>query len=1199
MLNAAFCIGAAYGRHRYITTSAEGGSGYTKTRLNVVTKTLLVMKLTFLLLTVAFLNVSATGVSQTVTFSGRNIALPVIFEQVKKQTGFVFFYDDALISKAKPVTVEANSEKLTSFLNRIFQDQPLTFNIIKNGIVVMEKPGGYLITLPIDSPPIKISGTVVGLNNQPLAGATVRVKGKNITVVSDGKGYFELSAEEGSILIVSYVGFKVREFKVTNTDPVNINMVQIDNNMDTAVIYSTGYQDLNKERATGSFVHIDNKLFNRRVGSKVLDRIQDVSPGLLYVKGGAYNRSGESVNSPLDEIQIRGVSTINASQRPLLVVDNFIYEGDPNVINPNDVESVTILKDAAAASIWGVRAGNGVIVITTKRGKFNKPIKVNINANVTVSEKPDLLGIPSIPSRDIVALERKRFNEGFYDYAVSDSYFALTPVVEILAKQKAGTISVEDAEAQLEKLAGHDIRNDINKYLFQFPVSQQYSFNLSGGSNNYSYYGSVGYDKQISQNVNEKNDRISLRFSNNWKPQKKLDINAQINYTQSGMYDNNNSNPENLLYIRGIPYLMLADEKGNALPIPGTYKTAYTDTVNFPGKLDWRYVPLNEASNGNYRILSDNFGIQGSINYQILDGLKAAVGYQWQKNIQESVTINSLETFETRNLINEYLTTNAAGRPLYPYPLGATYQQTNGSSISWSLRTQLNFNRKIGQHHEIAALAGAERREAKMDNIFMPKQYGYDAGTNTFRPTINGDWLIRPTNDVRRISNEVAGANGRVDRYGSYFANASYTYSGKYTLSGSARVDESNFFGVKANDRKTPLWSTGLLWNIASENFYKIHWLPELNLRATYGFSGNVNSGESPFARGRYSSSPALTGLNYILITSAPNPQLKWELVKQINIGINYGTRNHRISGSIDVYQKRGLNLISGITVDPTSGFDVYTGNNSSISGRGIDVMINTRNLTGAIKWNTVFNISHNKEKVTSYTVELPKEGAVFIGGGYPMAGKPLGYFYSFKWAGLNPENGISRFYVNGKSDVASFDNVYNAKLSDMVYSGNIVPSVFGLLLNEVSYKDITLSINVTYQFGHYFRRKTFDGELSVLWDHKDYLQAWKTPGDENKTNVPAFSDYDYYTDLRYTVYQNSDLMVEKGDHVRLRDIRLSYEINWSAFRKLPIEYASIYFYLNNIGVIWKASKYDVDTQNGTTIYRTPRTIAVGISLGF
>ncbi|MRG46969.1 SusC/RagA family TonB-linked outer membrane protein [Chitinophaga sp. SYP-B3965] len=1125
-----------------------------------------------------------------VSINAVNKPIEVVFKQIENQTGYTVFYGRPTLNGDEMVTLQTRGS-LSSIMNTLMKGRNIAWALKDKSIiltkraVVGENGNSNLDTVP----KVNISGSIVDKSGIPVVGATVSLRGQGMGQATDNLGRFRFAnVPDNSTLVVSSVGYKPKQVRLGGETEFKIFLDSAITDIQKIEVVSTGYQVIAKERVTGSFFLVENKVFNRSVGATVLDRIRNLVPG-VYSKVGAAD--------PLDNFTIRGVSTINANKQPLLVVDNFIYDGDPNSLNPNDVESITILRDAAAASIWGVRAGNGVIVVTMKKGRFtNKPL-VSFNTNFSFVKKPELSALPSIPSKSIIELEKKRFAAGYFDGTLNNafSFPVLSQVVEILAKRRSGAISESEAAAQISLLENHDVRDDIDKYLLQTAIAQQYALNVSGGGENYQYYGSIGYDRNRPNNININNERLTIRFNNTWQPIKRIQVKAEINWGQSNGRSHNSLGSGSYNNLLTAPYNRLADINGNATALPTKYRMNYVDTVRFPGQLDWHYYPLDEANNGDFSSRSYNTRINTGINYSVMPGLRLDVNYQWQKVLSDNKTINGIATFSTRDLINSFATVGPNGLVVYPYPLGGVYNKSNSDQTAWNLRGLLNFDKSYKQH-DISLMIGLETREVKTESWVMPAQFGYISQTGTFGALRLGEWISRPGQFTQILSAGVASTRGTINRFGSSFGNIAYTYDSKYAVSGSARIDQSNFFGVKANDRKVPLWSAGVAWSVSKEEFYNIEWLPDLKLRATLGYSGNVNAGTSPFATAGYLNPVTPLFVPYAQLLTSPNPQLRWERVQNVNLGLDFGSIYQRISGNIEFFKKKGIDLISSINVDPTSGFTSYTGNNSSIQTQGFDLSLTSRNFDKKFKWYSTIIFAYQSDKVIAYSVKPPDLGQTTS----IIIGKPLSNIYSYRWAGLNPKDGDAQFYLDNQ--VVSSVNINKVKQGDMVYNGQTTPPLFGALRNDLSYKSFSLSFNITYQLGYYFRRASFEGFLGStsgieLWQHKDYMNAWKVPGDEKTTNVPGFLDS--YMDSRYNIYKESDILIEKGDHIRLEDIRIDYELVKNTIKRMPFSKVSLYLYITNIGFLWKASHYNPDTRDDVRSVPRQKSLAIGMNMSF
>lgn len=1026
---------------------------------------------------------------------------------------------------------------------------------------------------------IAVEGKIVsGQTGTPLINATVRLKGENRGVQTDKNGHFVIDVPSEEVILVSYVGYKTKEIRVTDSlsIPLTIALEQVGTSLQ-AVEVSTGYQLIPKERSTGSFDFINNHLLSSQVSTDVVSRLEGIANGLTFNKN-----KGSADNT----ISIRGRNTLYANAQPLIVINNFPYNGDINDINPNDVESITILKDAAAASIWGARAGNGVIVITTKEGRFNEPLKVSVNANITMGEKPDLFYKQVLSTSDFIDVEEMLFNKGFYNSAENSiSHAPLTPVVELLIAKRDGTISAEDADNQINALRKVDIRKDFEKYFYRKNINQQYALNISGGSADDRYYFSAGYDNNLNNAVGNGYRRITINASNTYSLiRNKLNITTSIYYTQSKT-PQNNPGYSSIDMASGMPlypYAKLADAQGNPLPIVHDYRFSYVQASQANGLLNWEYAPLQELRNADDYTLSDNLQFNVNAAYNFSPSLKANILYNYHKDLEGDYNLYNSQSYYARDLINQFTQVNSDGSLYCPVPLGGILDQGNDVTADWNLRGQLTFSRTWGQKNSVNAIGGMEIQDVHtVDNAY--RLYGYD---DSHASSIPVDYITLFQKYYNPYSNGSIPydnfSSDLTDRYISYFSNAAYTYAGKYTISASGRFDQSNLFGVKTNQRGVPLWSSGISWDMAKEAFYHSTILPYLKLRLTYGFNGNVDKSVTAYTTAQVSSSVPnyLTHLPFAKVINPPNPELRWERVRMTNLGIDFSSAKQIISGSIDGYLKRGLDLIGYTPVAPSTGLTQFQGNTADTKGKGIDVQLHTRNINRRFKWTTTFLFTYVSDKVTNYKVKSTVSNYLqFADGGgiYPMEGRPLFALYSFRWGGLDPATGDPQGYLNGKisKDYASIVN--STKLKDLVYNGPARPPLFGSLQNSFSWNGFSLSFNIIYRLGYYFRRSSisYSSLLNGLGGSPEYDKRWMKPGDEKKTNVPSLPAQP--NNYRDQVYLYSEVLVEKAGNVRLHDISLQY--NFSKMRGAGhfLKNLQVYLYANNMGILWKANHSGLD----------------------
>lgn len=1041
----------------------------------------------------------------------------------------------------------------------------------------------FLLTCNSANAQFTLTGTVRSvLERRPIASVTIRSNGQPAISQTDSQGNFEIRSNDDTLrLQLSAVGFKPVQKTVvlSKTKSVQISL-ETSSQYISEVLVSTGYQNIPKERATGSFTVLNKDVLEQQYSTNILDRLESVANGYSLYRG----QNGEQ------RIMVRGMSTIQGVNSPLIVVDNFPYEGDINSINPNDVENITILKDAAAASIWGTKAGNGVIVITTKKGQFNQPINIDFNANITSINRPNLNYLKEISSSDFIEIEKMLFSEGFYQNQI-DAWDkpALTPVIELLIRGD------EDAEALINSFKQIDIRDEYQKYMYRTAVNQQYSFNLSGGSNNMSWLFSSGHDRNVSA-VNDKYKRYNLRYNSTYRPNDNLAISTAIYYTQSGSKSGRPaygsiSTSTGKLY----PYAKFADINGNPLSVMKGLRQTYIDAPENDALLDWNYYPLEDYKHverkSNIQDIVLNFGL----NYNITDNIGLDVKYQYERQSNTDIALYGEESYFSRDLANKFSSINQnTGALVNNIPKGAVRDNSEGLLEVQQIRGQLNYN-KLWKVHRISAIAGAEIRQAvtsgKSDRI-----YGYDNELLTYG---NVDYTKPyPTwiSNIEMFIPQNSGLSERINRFVSMYANAAYTYKDKYTLSSSVRRDASNLFGVNTNDKWTPLWSAGASWDLSKEDFFNNTLFSLLKFRISYGFSGNVDQGRTAVTTMQYVANSPYTLSSYARFSNYANPDLKWERVATLNLGMDFSLKDDRFGGSVEYYQKKGTDLFGTYPVDYTGIPDfTVTRNLAAMKAKGLDVSLRGKIIDGVVKWTSDLNFNFYRDLVTDYHLRTT-QGSAFLNGGAQFAGvegKPVYSVFSYQWAGLDPETGDPLGYFEGQvSKEYSSLTGNSVTVDDLKYSGPAMPTINSSLGNMVRWKNLYLTFRITSKFGYVFRRNSIS--YSALFNnregHSDYEMRWQKKGDETITDVPSL----IYpgNNNRDSFYKNSESLIEKGDHIRLQYVTLGYEMNT---KNIPFKKLVFNLNINNLGILWRSNRHQLDPDYFAGNLPASRTFTLGI----
>ncbi|APU98518.1 hypothetical protein BV902_21055 [Sphingobacterium sp. B29] len=1026
--------------------------------------------------------------------------------------------------------------------------------------------------------------------NTPIDGVTITlVGGSSIKASTDNKGKFEIKTNvpKGS-LTLSRIGYlpKTIAFDLHLSSTIEIGLAKADN-MLQEVLINTGYQRISKERAVGSVDVIGTELINRNVGANIIERIENLSPGLLVNHGDA---------AAQDAFLIRGRSTINAEAKPLIVLDNFPYEGDLENINPNDIASVSVLKDAAAASIWGARAGNGVIVLTSKKGKIGATT-VSWNSNLSYKGKPDLDHRKIMSSADRIALEKFLFDNGRYDAyknpTTLGNRIAVVPdAVELMIA------NAPDLDAQLAQLAGQDVKEDLRKYFYQGTLNSQNAVNVSGANDRMQYYISTGLDQGRSQLVGTSNQRFTLRSNNRFKVTDRLGFETTISYIRTNNKNGNNDGmgtaPSGTYTLS--PYARLADDNGKALPVYLNYRKGFLDTVGNGRLLDWTYRPLDEINRETHSTDKQDLLFAVSADYKVLDGLQASLQYQYQHQSGNGRDLFSEESYYARNNINDLAQINrTTGLVTYPFPLGGIIWQNYSSTRSHQGRGQLNYSKNWKQEHQLDAMAGFEIRTIRTQNENY-QNIGYNAENGAIANQV--DLLTyfprRTTTATRRIAfNDYK--DGAVDNFLSYFGNLSYRYKNRYDVYASLRKDEANLFGLNTNDKGTPLWSLGAAWDMAKEDIGLNKLFSRFKLRGTYGASGNIARNANAISTITLNTSGTTHPFPTAYLNNIANSKLSWERVKQWNVGIDFEFLNKRISGKIDWYTKKAVDLLASTPVDPTYGVSSVYMNVADMKGRGIDIQINTQNIKGALSWETVWMYSHTSSKITKYLLPVASTSQQYlpITLANPLEGRPLFSVFALKWEGLDPANGDPQGLLAGNLS-KDYNALYNqTPLEDLVFFGTAQPTHFGAVRNRFIYKQFDISFSISFKFGYYFRTNSVNYTNMFAGDwygHADYAARWQETGDEMYTAIPSLV---YPANVnRDNFYKYAEVLVQRGDHIRFDDINIGYSI--PKLGKLKNVRAFLYF--SNLGMLWKANHRAIDPYYNNNP-REARQVAFGLNL--
>jgi TonB-linked SusC/RagA family outer membrane protein len=1160
-----------------------------------ITKTMLIMKFTAILLLATSLQVSAKVFSQPVTFTGKNVPLKQVFNAVKNQTGYVFFFDEDLLKGTKPVTISAKQMQLEEFLKEVLKTQPLKYSIQGKTIFLSEAPAP-LKTEQVYN--VKVSGIVYSPDRQPLPGASVRIKGTATGTSSGEGGMFMLEdVNDNAVLQITSVGYQVKDVAIARLISGNniqdVKRLSGDNTaihfevvlarsvdtLDAVVInsYSTGYQTLSKERATGSFATVT-------AGSFKQQRLSSLS-SLLEGRVAGYNNG-----------LIRGTTSMNGVTSPLYVIDGFpventSYSGNSLVenlpgLNLEDIEKITVLKDAAAASIYGARAANGVVVIVTKKAKKGKP---QINASSTFTVQPYNYYTDRLANAaDMVDLENEwaanntnlqGTNAATYANSMLTNNIYVSQGIKAYLNYYAGKTTQQDLNTKLDQLSqsGYKYYDDLEKYAKRNTFLRQYNVSVASASDKNAFYSSITYRDNALEDKYSANKNLGLNLRNTAYLTRWLDLELST-YLQYGDTTTQGYNPllpgynympyDQLAYDDGSHYTSAASSRlsANTMNIINQYKLYNMDIT-----------PLDEISMNQGKSKSFMSRSYAKLDIKFAKWLNYQVSFQYENNNVRFSRLYDKNSYYVRNRVNGFAQYTAANGFQYLLPYGNIYNRQTQVSNAYNFRQQLNFDKTFGGHHNVTAIVGSETKNMKLE-LNNQTQYNYDPNQLSYT-MVNGASLASATGLL--LGGTFAATDQGYDRevvnrFVSFYGNVGYSYDDKYLLTSSLRWDRSNLWGTDSKYQNKPLWSVGLGWNIYKEGFFTPGFVSFLKLRSSYGIGGNIAKNSAPYMTAYYSTN-ALLGGTQGTISTRPNPLLSWERTFTGNIGVDFAMYNNRITGSVDYYNKRGKDLLANTQGVPTEGwgYSTYTINNGEMTNQGIETTISADIIRSKDwKWNLSGLIAFNKNKVTYVNVEAPVYYLQLdYASAYPRVGNPFNSIYSYQWAGLS-DKGLPQVY-NEKGDKVSASPT---TLQSIVYSGTTVPKYSGSFSSSLDYKNFTFAFLVTYEGGH----KIKNTDLPMLGYqynstafsyitpfgavNKRITERWRKPGDEATTNIPkaVFAESPGFSTNLYDMYTRSSVNVLNAGNIRLRNISLAYNLPSHITRKAFVESARLQFNVEN-----------------------------------
>ncbi|MCS3802132.1 SusC/RagA family TonB-linked outer membrane protein [Niastella sp. OAS944] len=1148
--------------------------------------------------------------SQRVTVKVDNASLDEVLQILRRQVKLQFVIEANVSDKAQHISLNMTVAPLSGVLDKILAGTGLEYVFNKNVVIIRK------ISVPMVQEESvakiqygQVTITVKGDEGSLLGGATVSDHSDlTKTGLVDSKGQLTLTLKPSAVLRVSYIGYETQIVGVNNRKQLTVILKTAGKSEDEVVI--TGYQNLRTWESVGATSKVKGEDIRIAGITRVDVALQGQIPGVaISVPNGTVGSN--------PKIRVRGTSTLLGNREPVWVVDGIIREDpfpfkDQNLdnilnaadkasmtaglsimsngiagLNPDDIEDITFLKDASATALYGVRAANGVIVITSKRGKAGKS-KINFRTDHSITEKPGYNRQDLMNSAQRVALSKELIEKGV-------NYAATGPQGNVQVKEGPQNVGYESLyylyiNKQITQQEFNDgvtrleqNNTDWFNELYRYAHNQNYTLSISGGSDKATYYGSLGYSATANSAIGNDQKRLNALMNMEYRLNKRMrwHIGLQANALKNnGFYSNVNPEQYALYTNRELTadqYYSTVNSTTSVLLANGAYSTL---TSNL------KYNFINErAHTGN---TTDSRGLTFNTDLQV----ELTKDLNFQTMLSGSFDRSTQERWADEN---SFFVAQIRGANLGELPKGSTLEQASvlprGGVLEredmnrdgYLFRNTLQYNRKLGDGmHNFNLMGGFEVRNNTYKGV-ATKNYGYfpDRGD-----VVDYDYSIAHPGSPTTSSDAFADKyynrrTNTLSNFVSYFTSLTYSFKRKYTINLNGRSDASNRFGQYTNASFNPVWAIGARWDVLAEKWFKhrLTWINDLTVRSSFGFQGNIVEDVGPNLIAQYTSPiyNPLNGESYLVIKTMPYPDLRKERTRTWNIGMDFSMLKNRVSFTFDYYYKYSKDLISQRTVPIEYGTAQMYVNGSDMTNRGYDLSVKVVPVrTRDWMWSLQFNTSINKNSVEQprYTPNLKTltNGTALVNG-YPVDG-----FWSFRYAGLNHNSGRAMFkYLDVDTNKALLKDPDATKY--LAYSGNANPKISGGINTSLRYKNLSLSAMFNIQLSYYLRLNPImqagsNGQYQAPAPDKNaslqLVNRWQKPGDEAYTDIPAIyatdegiSNTEFGGDksiallagswYRYTMYNYSDLRVVNGSHLRCNNIMFSWNITGKQLAKLKV----------------------------------------------
>lgn len=1130
--------------------------------------------LCFLLGTTA--TASAQGHGGGITVEASNELLPSVFKKIEKQSKykFIFVYED--VSKYR-TTVKLKNAPVNEALAKIIGLHPLKYTVNDNFISVVLKKGSGSV--------IEVKGNVLfDDDGTPVQGATVRVNGKTAATTNPDGTFVLRNVPSDAMLTVSFLGMSDETMRATSV--VNLRLKSNEQMLDNVVV--TGYQELDRRKLSSSIVSMKMDDLKTPSATSLDQMLQGRMAGIAVM-----NVSSTPGVAP--KIRIRGSSSITGNREPLWVVDGIILDEPVAVsteelnsidnvnfvgnaisgLNPSDIERIDVLKDVSATAIYGVKAANGVIVVTTRRGKTGKP-SVSYTGNLTLTTRPTYGDLNLMNSAERVALSEEMVERGLQ----FNTYLPTSMAYEgELQKLWSKTIDEETFRRNVKSLK--EVNTDWMKLLYRNALTHQHTVSVSGAGDRMDYYLSLGYMNQQGSNRYEGLERITAMLKVNVKMTNALSGGLKVS---TGNTDSNfpHSSVSVLDYAYRTSRVIPAYNPDGSLFYYDNYKTRF---ASIP------YNIFNELENSSRDIKTRNTMINLNLDWKPVDWLKfsSLAGLSFS-NTEEDTWADEKTFYISRMRLMPYgkkATDIENFNKETLIPVGGELIHNTSGNRRYTWRNSLDFTYPIGGHL-LSATVGSEITSLKYDG-YKSMRYGYMPFRGKKFADIDLFSYAAYAAAVQKNQDVITDNTvNTLSAYGTF----TYSYLNRYSANFNIRTDGSNRFGQDKSVRFLPVWSVSGRWNASEEKWLKpLKWIDELAFRASYGIQGNVHPSQTPNLIVRQENYSATLGEFLSTLQQFPNRNLRWEKTVSYNFGLDFGFFKNRLSGSLEVYSKRGYDQIVSRTIAPSNGATSVTINDGDIENKGWELSLNVVPvLTKDWVWSLSFNTGQNTNRVVQEG-DTEATWQDYVNGTLVKNGRSVNSLYAYRFKGLDHATGLPTFYgesekdADGKTIINSLQEAYDAAF---VYMGKREPDLSGGFSSSLKYKRFTLNALFSFNLGNKIRLNelyTATGQALPFPQQNmsnEFVNRWQKPGDEAITNIPVLSDNDLrfapyerkysIADNRWDMYNKSDIRVVPGDFLRCRSMSLRYEFEPSLLKFLHIRGGSIAIEGSNLFVL-KSSK--------------------------